>query len=777
MSSILENLIRSYLIEGRTVAKLRGVSAQETSDARAAGAIHAYAVLVKGTSTPTTIIDLVEAATAASSGAETDMTMSVGKRSKFATEDYVYVMSDPLPKNRQTITVWILKNPFILSATSDLENAESFTSSARNFIGNAALYTMSAYNQEIKKLDVNVTPITDLKSKETALDQTKDKVKDLVAGDEIVTDKIITRNGKKIGTFTGTVNSNEQPIEGLMAYDDGTWDAGMWDIKTGSLISGTQKSYVYNNAGKPVSTFKGEIKNGVPSDSANQKLTDLATNEYFEGSINSSYIPVNGTLYSDSTKNVEIGKYVNGSFEAKEIYTNQQIIDATKSSKYSDASKYFQQLMIDKIATQPKIVTSAGELYTKVKNNIDGIWGNDSKNLTKFMLAIFELDQNSGVTDQFIKRINGLNKEIIESILHIKTAVLEQINLDAGIKAKEQILATTSKSTPVSVTKTKSTTTPKITTTTAPKQDSISKDVYILKKDHEISYIDNSANTFLQSMKKWLAGSNRMMGQSAIQIFQDSNRGKWFTRKSITIPKGTKVYIHPDKVVMLVNDPQGTPDGNTWRIVYQFGTKTLSTSSYSNLWKSLWKTYIAYPKFQDLADKLDIDNIVYSTPKYRNEELVGFLRTLDPKVQSKQELVKNLSKKEKEQLNKQFDMCIQIAKDFYEIFGKNPENYFGKYKGSSLIPGDQDLKGALIYLQDAVKDAYIKEFKMLSTSTNKDIRDNAKKLHDVYVGVQEYLRDLIRSGNSQRDMLFKFKLIHPFDSKKNTNVTIRFDYL
>jgi hypothetical protein len=777
MSSILENLIRTYLIEGRTVAKLRGVSAKETAEARAAGAVHAYAVLVKGTSTPSTIIDLVEAATAASSGAETDSTISVGKRSKFANGDYVYVMSDPLPKNRQTITVWILKNPFLLSTTSDQELVNSFTSPARNFIGNAALFTMSAYNQEIKKLDVNVTPITDLKSKETALDQTKDKIKDLVAGDKDVIEKIITRNGKKIGTFTGIVNSNERPIEGLMAYDDGTWDAGMWDVKTGSLISGTKNSYVYNNAGKPVSTFKGEIKNGVPSDSANQKLTDLATNEYFEGSINSSYIPVNGTLYSDSTKNVEIGKYVNGSFEAKEIYTNQQIIDATKSSKYSDASKYFQQLMVDKIATQPKIVTSAGELYTKVKNNIDGRWGNDSKNLTKFMLAVFELDQNSGVTDQFIKRINGLNKEIIESILHIKTAVLEQINLDAGIKAKEQILATTPtpnpKPTPTPSPKPIPTPKPQPT----PQKDSISKDVYILKKNHDISYIDGSANSFLQNMKKWVTGSHRSIGQAATTIFQDSNRGKWFTRKSITIPKGTKVYIHPDKVVMLVNDPQGTPDGNTWRIIYQFGTKTLSTSSYANLWKSLWKTYIAYPKFQDLADSLDIDNIVYSTPKYRNDELVGFLRTLDPKVQSKQELVKNLSKKQKEQLNKQFDMCIQIAKDFYEIFGKNPETYFGKYKGSALIPGDQDLKGALIYLQDAVKDAYIKEFKLLSTSTNKDIRDNAKKLHDVYVSVQEYLRDLIRSGSSQRDMLFKFKLIHPFDSKKNTNVTIRFDYL
>jgi hypothetical protein len=771
MSSILENLIRTYLIEGRTVAKLRGVSAKETAKARAAGAVHAYAVLVKGTSTPTTIIDLVTGASLASAGADTENRIAVGRSSKFADGNYDYVMSDPLPKKRQIIVVRIFKAIDKFGGQSGRQPSIGTSFQVDGEVGASPLFTASHYKELLKSLKQDTKAVDDLKSKDSEASDAIKQATDVLAGNKEVTDYELTRDGKVVGTFNGTIDKNGKPFEGKAVLTDGQIFDGTF--KDGAFVSGTCKKILSSG-----NIFEGELTDGVPTANVIHNIIK-PDGKYYEGTVDTNFKHVDGTVYTTSAKTEKVGDFILGAWSGVEtpLFTNQQIIDATKSSKYSDASKYFQQLMVDKIATQPKIVTSAGELYTKVKNNIYGRWGNDSKNLTKFMLAIFELDQNSGVTDQFIKRINGLNKEIIESILHIKTAVLEQINLDAGIKAKEQILATTPTPTPkpTPTPSPKPIPTPKPQPT--PQKDSISKDVYILKKNHDISYIDGSANSFLQNMKKWVTGSHRSIGQAATTIFQDSKRGKWFTRKSITIPKGTKVYIHPDKVVMLVNDPQGTPDGNTWRIIYQFGTKTLSTSSYANLWKSLWKTYIAYPRFQDLADSLDIDNIVYSTPKYRNDELVGFLRTLDPKVQSKQELVKNLSKKQKEQLNKQFDMCIQIAKDFYEIFGKNPETYFGKYKGSWLIPGDQDLKGALIYLQDAVKDAYIKEFKLLSTSTNKDIRDNAKKLHDVYVSVQEYLRDLIRSGSSQRDMLFKFKLIHPFDSKKNTNVTIRFDYL
>jgi hypothetical protein len=49
---LLETIIKNVLFEQRTVAKIRNASAKMTALARSVGAVHAYSVLVKGTSNP-----------------------------------------------------------------------------------------------------------------------------------------------------------------------------------------------------------------------------------------------------------------------------------------------------------------------------------------------------------------------------------------------------------------------------------------------------------------------------------------------------------------------------------------------------------------------------------------------------------------------------------------------------------------------------------------------------------------------------------------------------
>lgn len=117
--NLLEQIIRKTLFESRTVAKIRNATANMTAAARKAGAVHAYAVLVKGTSNETDIESLIEAATNASvGGSETEM--AVGKTSKFANGEYTYVCSELESKKRQLINIWIMPNA-IIEAMPDRE--------------------------------------------------------------------------------------------------------------------------------------------------------------------------------------------------------------------------------------------------------------------------------------------------------------------------------------------------------------------------------------------------------------------------------------------------------------------------------------------------------------------------------------------------------------------------------------------------------------------------------------------------------------------------------
>jgi hypothetical protein len=151
MSIILEQIIRQVLLEQRTVAKIKQISAQEEMLAKSKGAVQAYAVLVKGTNNTLEIQDLVLSATLASVGAETESVESVGVRSKYANDKYVYVMSDPdsTSKKRQRILVYILPNPF-KNWKGRPEDNLPWQLIHTGTIGDASLMTLTDYNNNLE---------------------------------------------------------------------------------------------------------------------------------------------------------------------------------------------------------------------------------------------------------------------------------------------------------------------------------------------------------------------------------------------------------------------------------------------------------------------------------------------------------------------------------------------------------------------------------------------------------------------------------------------------
>ena len=799
---ILENLIRTYLIEGRTVAKLRNASAEDIVKSRGEGAVYAYNVLVKGTSNTDEIIQLVKAATEASTGTSTDSREVVGDSSKFATSgEYVYVISDPLPKKRQIITVWILKTKLIITAADSDTTGKAIMMSTRSFIGYAPMFTKSRYNYIVKNINNPNKPaeLKDLKSKDSEASDILDKTTDVLAGNKQVTDYELTRDGKVVGKFNGTIDKNGKPLSGKAELTDGQWFDGTF--KDGAFSSGTCRKILDDG-----DIFEGELVNEVPKADATHHMT-FTTGEYYEGTLNDKFKPIDGAAYTDSTKNVQIASYTLGAFTPIEIkpslsFTDQQIIDAIKN-KDKNIIKSFQeyflktlQKIIKDLPTdqqQSVIDTLNGvgtKYYTDFNNIISkgtgGIWGNISKELTKNFKFLMELTPENGtVTSDMISKLKTANDQKIvvgESYMLYNNIISEQLKIRVRNSTN-----TTTPSTPTPTPKPDTTPKPNPKPDTTPKpnpkpiptpkpepnlQDTISNKTYELKKDHTITYVPGSADKFLQNMKTWLAGTNRMQGGAAIDIYKDSIRGKWFDKKSITIPKGTKVYIHPDKVVMLVkaaNAPDSTYGNANWRFVYYFKDKTLSTSSLYSTWKDQYVRMVnAGPSFEEKAEELDVYMPYYVSPKYKNDELIGFLRTLDPIVQAKNKSIQNLSKEEKQKLNTDFKTCVDIAKALYEILEKNPKRYFSTFKD------DDDLKGAQLYFKDAFKYKFERQIKQMKTS-NSDIRDNIKKLDNVYAGVQNYLRDL-QMDKDVNTPTFKFTLMHPYNPKENTKVTIRFTY-
>lgn len=102
-NDILEHIIKGVLLEVRDPAgQIIPASKKQISEAINGGAIFAYIVKVTGTADPKQIYEEVYAKTIAN--------RYIGRQSKYGTTKHYFVMSDPLPKKRQKIIVWIYED-------------------------------------------------------------------------------------------------------------------------------------------------------------------------------------------------------------------------------------------------------------------------------------------------------------------------------------------------------------------------------------------------------------------------------------------------------------------------------------------------------------------------------------------------------------------------------------------------------------------------------------------------------------------------------------------
>lgn len=149
MKNILENVIRTFLFESQTVGKIKSVSQKDLTIAKAAGALWAYAVLVRGTTNTDAILNLVEGATLASVSTDSESRVIVGKTSKFANGEYMYVVADPKPLNRQLLLVRIM--PKLIEPKTDQQTDVEMTSFAKHRINRSLMMTETTYNSLVKQ--------------------------------------------------------------------------------------------------------------------------------------------------------------------------------------------------------------------------------------------------------------------------------------------------------------------------------------------------------------------------------------------------------------------------------------------------------------------------------------------------------------------------------------------------------------------------------------------------------------------------------------------------
>lgn len=387
MSMFLENIIRTYLIEGRTVAKLRNVSAKETAAAFRAKAVDVYAVLVKGTKNSKEIIDLVKAATVASVGTGTETKIAVGENSKFADGNYDYVMSDPLPKKRQIIIVRIFNSFKITQKQVNLNTSKSNTTNSYEsdgYIGNSNLFTVTTYKKLLAGEGKSTKNVDDLKSKESELTDPVKTASDIVAGNTQVTDYDITQDGKVVGKFNGTINKDSQPVQGKLVLTDGQFFDG--SFKDGKFVSGTCKEKLSNN-----STFEGKVLNGVPEVNVTHYLS-RPTGEFFEGTLDSSYNPINGSVYSTSAKTEKIADFVAGAYvEIEKPVSIKYTYNVTTDN--AEFLKVQQQMLAwleaNGISTAPA-TSGPYKTYKKLKDAIAGKTVGSYGDVTKSAVALIK---------------------------------------------------------------------------------------------------------------------------------------------------------------------------------------------------------------------------------------------------------------------------------------------------------------------------------------------------------------------------------------------------
>ena len=103
MKNLLENIIKTVLLEQRVVGKVSSLPMKEFDAAIAEGAVFAFEVSSKGVTKPAEVVNNVVGAITSNS--------TVGANSKYGRGNYFYLISDPVQNDkRQKIVVWIYPN-------------------------------------------------------------------------------------------------------------------------------------------------------------------------------------------------------------------------------------------------------------------------------------------------------------------------------------------------------------------------------------------------------------------------------------------------------------------------------------------------------------------------------------------------------------------------------------------------------------------------------------------------------------------------------------------
>jgi hypothetical protein len=625
MSTILEQIIRQTLLEKSGVTILKNASDKQFAKAKASGAAFAYAVKVKGISDPAQIILEVANMSRTSTNLEGDISSAaVGMGSKYATKNYIYVMSEPLPKKRQLVNVWIMPYPEAFNRLTGIEaggkdkgvvrqTGVAVTKQSPNMIGAAELIPVKQYNSRAIQTGVKQLQIESEADLETSKGR---KLVDYPYKWESGTGPI------EVWTIPLNLNNNQ---EDTLVYIQNTF--GKWlqydkvrferflnkedETPEFTKVEDTAKIKLLNDIKSPPTPKDPEVvkwdeKNGELQDklSKAQQKYNIKLNELIAAIENAKLTGGSAELQKaednlqkfkkdskevkqlqDATEELQIHKEnkpgaasEKAAQAAAELEKQEKakidkqaaddvtakaeadsIIAATQSPEYSDITKSFQKLMIDKLSTKPDVVEKLSTKYTKVANNIDGQWGKNSIDLTKVLQRVFynvkenpsAITRVTGYPDsEFIKQIKDFDKaNIIKQIKDFDKANIKNENInfmknilreqDFNLSDFEDITPISNSKKPADQTKT----TPEKTTepNLKPKSDSkfeAGKKYKLELKPTRLYYFMN--NKFVESDYKWVAPNS-----SYIKYVTTSKQNKNWVLVEVD---GKQFWVPMDKI-------------------------------------------------------------------------------------------------------------------------------------------------------------------------------------------------------------------------------------
>jgi hypothetical protein len=605
MSIILEQIIRQTLLEKSIRSVLKNASDKQFAKAKAAGAVFAYAVKVMGTSDPAQIILEVAASSLTSTNPSGDLTVAgVGIGSKYATKKYIYVMSQPLSKNRQLVNIWIMPYPEAFNKLTGIEaggkdkgvvrqTGVAVTKQSPNKIGDAELIPVKQYNSRAIQTGVKQLQIESESDLETSkgrklvdypyawesgigsvevftvpkelnkdqedpfvyiqnnlkkwLQYPKDRFERFLNGEDDDPNFTRVEDEAKIKLLNDLKNPPTPEDPEVVKWDKENKELQdklskaqqKYDDKLDELNAIKNKAAIFGTANE-IQAAEDELKKFKADPKPLQDIEDAKTNL---ANHQANKPGAAAELAKKEAEKIELEKQKaiekqaeldrTTKAEKEDKYTDAEIIAATKSAKYSDVTKWFQQLMLDKINTQPDLVT-----YLKKKNvytsfTADGKWGTSSINLTKVLQKALTMDKTGKIDFKLIEQIKKLEqwkKEQNESKISLKTSLNEQGTFD--FDDEEETVDLTPKPEKEK---------PKPEITPKPKSDSkfeVGKKYKLELKSTRLYYFMN--NKFVESDYKWVAPNS-----SYIKYVTTSKQNKNWILVEVD---GKKFWVPMDKI-------------------------------------------------------------------------------------------------------------------------------------------------------------------------------------------------------------------------------------